>query len=80
MDYTIIYNGGKGKMTLHCEKFFARNDKGKLHIAKPDIYKTFRLINEWCDSEQVGILLKWLKTHKCADLAEYYEKKYGKYE
>lgn len=77
MDYTINYNDGKGKMTLHCEKFFARNDKGKfLNTTKPDIRKVFKLLSEWEWCNDVGILLQWFNKHGCEDLAELYEEKY----
>lgn len=76
-EFTIEYNYGKGKMTLNLEVFFARKNKGRfIHTTKPDIYKVFKLVNKWCEEEQIEFLLEWLKSHDCADIAEYYEKKY----
>lgn len=76
-EFTIIYNDGKGKMTLNLETFFARKENGRfIHTIKPDIYKVFKLVNEWCEEEQVDFLLKWLKENNCSDLVRYYEAKY----
>lgn len=80
-EFTIEYNFGKGKMTLNLEVFFERKKNGKfIHTTKPDIYEVFKLVYEWCEEEQIEFLLEWLKSHDCADIAEYYEKKYGKHE
>ena len=78
-EFTITYNYGKGEMTLNLENFFARRDSGKfINTIKPNIYKVFKLVNEWCEEEQIIFLLKWLKEHNCFDLVRYYETKYNK--
>lgn len=79
-EFTIIYNDGRGKMTLNLEVFFSRRDNGKfIHTSKRNIYKVFKLVNEWCDEEQIEFLLRWLNANACADLAEWYVKRYDKY-
>lgn len=76
--FIIKYNDGKGEMTLNLENFFKRKDNGKFeNTTKPDIYKIFKLVNEWCDDEQKLDLLRWLNDNKCSDLVSYYEKKYN---
>lgn len=78
-EFTITYNYGKGEMTLNLENFFARKYNGRfINTIKPDIYKVFKLINKWCEEEQIEFLLKWLNEHDCSDLVRYYEAKYNK--
>lgn len=78
-EFTIHYNHGKGKMTLNLEVFFERKESGRfVHTIKPEIYKLFKLVNEWCDEEKVVFLLKWFREHDCKDLADYYQSKYQK--
>ncbi len=79
-DFTIIYNNGRGQMTLHLDCFFARNLNSKAkkfyNTIKPDIYKVFKLVNENCSKEDILSLLDWLQNHHCEDLVEYYKQKY----
>jgi len=78
-EFTINYNDGRGKMTLYLEMFFARRDnksKAFKHTTKPDIYKVFKLVNEWCDESTICFLLKWLEEHDCKDLVTYFLDRY----
>lgn len=69
--FTIKYNYGKDEMTLNLESFFARRDNGRfINTIKPNIYKVFKLVNVWCDREQIEFLRKWLKEHDCFDIAK----------
>lgn len=69
--FTIKYNYGKDEMTLNLESFFARRDNGRfINTIKPNIYKVFKLVTEWCDREQIDFLVKWLKEHDCFDIAK----------
>lgn len=45
MDFTITYNDGKGKMTLHCDYFFEKHNGKFIHTIKPDIYKVLKLLH-----------------------------------
>lgn len=78
--FMIIYNDGRGEMTLYLDKFFERNLNSKAkkfyNTIKPDIYKIFALVNENCSTEDILSLLDWLKNHHCEDLVEYYKQKY----
>lgn len=78
-DFTISYNYGRGEMTLHLEMFFERNhnkNRSFKHTTKPDIYKVFKLVNEWRDEKDICFLLKWLDKHDCEDLVTYFTDKY----
>ena len=70
-EFTIMYNYGKGAMTLNLDSFFARRESGKfINTIKFDIYKVIELVNKWCEGEQVEFLRNWLKEHDCFDIAK----------
>lgn len=51
-EFEIIYNHGRGRMTLNLENFFARNAEGVfVHIYKTNINKVLALVAEWCEEE-----------------------------
>ena len=76
-EFEIIYNHGRGRMTLNLENFFARNAKGVfVHTYKTNINKVLALVAEWCEEEQITFLLDWLTKHNCKDLVDAFLKKY----
>ncbi|MBQ2714862.1 MAG: hypothetical protein IJF76_04445 [Clostridia bacterium] len=76
-EFEIIYNHGRGRMTLNLENFFARNAKGVfVHTYKTNINKVLALVAEWCKVEEIIVLLNWLAEHNCQDLVDYFLKKY----
>ena len=76
-EFEIIYNRGRGRMTLNLENFFARNAKGVfVHTYKTNINKVLALVAEWCEEEQIAFLLDWLTKHSCKDLVDAFLKKY----
>lgn len=78
MDFTIIYNDGNGKMTLHCDYFFEKHNGKFIHTIKPDIYKVLKLLHNWEHCNDADKLMKWLSEHNCEELVKYYREKYSR--